>query len=293
MAVLRGTSEFEVTPDGDLIDNAANVDKLRRLWLDRSRINGNDLGPGDFGDFDNGAWHVACHLLGAGGARQLADGRVAWLEISHKEPDAYFASATVLEAGGTRTYSIHTPEGAQLLAGSKLLGFVEGNSTGRISARGIVDPPTRFNGWMRQDFDKAATSPDDGGKVWEHWCTLRNIRQVDSFTTSLIGAYVALAAALGDRFIPTVARGRRDYAHPRQLAAIVHAGLTARESALWHVTPTPIPGATEALLLQARPSEALTGVSKLAWGDEPKYFMFERRIDRWSSSNAVRDDLDS
>ena len=93
--MTRGTFRFEVTPAGDLVDGAANVECLRELWLDRGMIDGDDLGPGDDGDFDHGAWHSACHLIGAGGARRAADGRVLWLEVSHdRAKDEYFASVT-------------------------------------------------------------------------------------------------------------------------------------------------------------------------------------------------------
>ena len=79
----RGTFNFEATGAGDLASSRANVEALRRLWLDRTLISGSNLGPGDEGDFDNGAWHVACHLVAAGGVRRAADGRVVWLEVSH------------------------------------------------------------------------------------------------------------------------------------------------------------------------------------------------------------------
>ena len=289
--MTRGTSKFEVSASGDLIDNAANAELLRALWLDRTVINGSDLGPGDVGDFDNGAWHVACHLIGAGGARRAADGRVLWLEVSHdRAADEYFGSVTAADAPGT-TERIDSAAGRALLNGSTLLGFVEGNSVGRISARGVRDAATRFNGWKRQDFNQPVTSDRDGGKVWEHWCTVRDIRPADKLATSVLRAYVSLASALGDRFLPAVARGRRSYGHPTQLCAMVRAGLTGRASATWDVSPSRIPAAAEAKFLEATPADAATAAATLPWGRTPMYFMFGRRIRSWSPADKVRQDL--
>ena len=81
--MVRGNYEFDIDDSGNLLNSASNVERLRRLWLDRSAINGDALGPGDPGDFDHGAWHVACHLLGGCGLRRLADGNLAWLQVSH------------------------------------------------------------------------------------------------------------------------------------------------------------------------------------------------------------------
>jgi hypothetical protein len=286
--MTRGTFQFETTPGGDLIDNAANVERLRKLWLDRTMIDGDDLGPGDDGDFDHGAWHSSCHLIGAGGVRRAADGRILWLEVSHaRARDEYFGSVTVHGA----THRLDSAEGRALLNGSTLLGFVEGNSVGHISARGVNDPPTLFNLWKRQDFDKPVTSDEDGGKVWEHWCTVRDIRPPHAIGASVLGAYVSLVAALGDRFVPTVARGRRDYAHPTQLCAMVKAGLTTEASATWDVMPHPIPAAAERKLLEATPADEAAAVATLEWGAAPRYYMFERRISRWSRADKVRHDL--
>ena len=205
----RGTYKFDVTKDGDLTNTAANVELLRKLWLDRLVIKGDDLGPGDPGDFDHGAWHVACHLAGGCGVRQRPDGSLAWLQISHDQrADRYFASVTVLEGLNARTVPTESAEGRILLRQSRLLGFIEGTSKGRTSARFTNDPPTLFNLWRRQDFDLPPRTDEDGGRVWEHWCTLRDIRPSHAIGTSVLTAFVALTAALGDRFIPTVARGR-------------------------------------------------------------------------------------
>lgn len=287
----RGTFRFEAGSDGALADSSANVEALRRLWLDRSIINGRRLGPGNPGDFDHGAWHVGCHVVAGGGVRRTPDGRLLWLEISWDDGrDEYFASVT---PGGSpaRTVPIDSTEGRELLAGSALLGFVEGNSQGRISARGAEDPPNRFNQWRRQDFNQPVDSSEDGGKVWEHWCTLRDIRTSQPIASSVLRAYVTLVAALGDLFVPTVARGRRQYGHPVQLCAMVRAGLTTEEAATWDTTPVALPATVERLLLEARPVDALPVVEQLRWGAEPTYYMFQRRIRKWSPATAVRRDL--
>src|SRR5262245_1403694 len=92
----RGLLKFQVTAAGDLLNSATNVRLLAQLWLDRKLIDGDDLGPGDPGDFDYGAWHSSCHLLGAGGVRRAADRRLLWLELAHRpERDEYFAAAAV------------------------------------------------------------------------------------------------------------------------------------------------------------------------------------------------------
>lgn len=288
----RGTFAFEVGSGPDIVDCPENVAALRRLWLDRTLVAGNDLGPGDAGDFDNGAWHVACHLVAAGGVRRAVDGRPLWLELSHDpEPDEYFASVTADTGGQAGTHRVASAEGMALLRGSTLLGFVEGNSVGRISARGVQDPPDRFNGWTRQRFDRPVGSPEAGGKVWEHWCTVRDIRPPHRIGSSVIQAYAALTAALGDRFVPIVARGRRSYGHPKQLCALVRAGLTSEESATWETKPFAIPPEVETILLEARPADALAAVGRLAWENGPRYYMFPRRIASFSPAEAVRQDL--
>jgi hypothetical protein len=289
--MARGTFGFAATGEG-LADSAANVDALRRLWLDRSMIDGADLGPGDPGDFDHGAWHVGCHVVAGGGVRRTRDGRVLWLEISWDAGRGeYYASVTADGPGTPRPLRLDGGEGRALLADSTLLGFVEGTSLGRISARGVQDPPDRFNKWQRQDFDQSPDSARDGGRVWEHWCTLRDLRPSQPIATSVLRAYVTLLAALGDRFLPTVARGRRQYGHPVQLSAMVRAGLTTEAAATWETTPVAIPRDAGRLLLEGEPTAAVAAAKQLTWGDQPIYHMFRRRIRSWSTAEAVRRDL--
>ncbi|HJZ89834.1 MAG TPA: hypothetical protein VKE40_03105 [Gemmataceae bacterium] len=288
----RGALGFQVTPAGDLLNSATNVQLLRRLWADRTLIKGDDLGPGDPGDFDNGAWHSSCHLLGAGGARKTADGRVLWLEVSHHPlRDEYYASVTVRDAAGPRILPLDSAEGRVLVDGSTLLGFVEGSSIGRTSSRHVFDGPDRFNLWRRQDFDQPVTSPLEGGKVWEHWCTLRDLRASNRIGLSAVTAYVSLVAALGDRFVAAVIRGRREFGHPQQLCAMVHVGFVGEASATWETTPTAVPAALEPLFLESDPGHALAAAEKLDWSKAPRYHMFARKLASWSSAKTVKADL--
>jgi hypothetical protein len=286
----RGTYKFEVSDDvGDLINNATNVNRLRKLWLDRRLIKGDHLGPGDPGDFDHGAWHVACHLAAACGVRQCADGNLAWLQISHDDrADRYFASVTVLEGGKARTVPTDSAEGRILLQQTRLLGFVEGTSLGRTSARYANDPPNLFNLWRRQDFDQPTNSEEDGGRVWEQWCAQRDIRATHAIGTSVLTAFVALVAALGDLFIPTVARGRKEYGHPEQLRAMIRTGLVDRKSALWDGTPTAISSNAEKILEEADPATSLKAATSFDWSNPPRYHMFTRKIAGWNTPADVK-----
>jgi hypothetical protein len=291
--MYRGSYEFDVNENGDLLNSAYNLEQLRKLWLDRSQIDGEDLiGPGDPGDFDYGAWHVACHLLGGGGVRQLKNGKLAWLQVSHNgATDRYFASATVHEDKAAHIVPLDSADGRTLLDGSKLLGFVEGTSVGRVSARNMCDPPSLFNLWRRQDFDQPPGTTKDGGRVWEHWCTLRDIRPSHAIGTSVLTAYVSLVSALGDLFIPSVARGRREYGHPDQLRAMVRAGLVGRASATWDGKPTAIPKEADLLFQEADEAAALKAAEQLKWSTALHYYMFARKISGWSKAEEVKEDI--
>jgi len=184
-----------------------------------------------------------------------------------------------------------SPEATALLNASILLGFVEGASFGRISAKGVTDPPDRFNGCTRQEFDQPAEGSEDGGKVWEHWCTTRDIRADSHIGSSVLTAFIQLLSVLGDHFVPTVARGRRQYGHPKQLWAMVVAGLTSLDAATRVVTPVAIPAVAERRLAEATPAAALDAVEQLSWNSIPSYYMSSRRISSWSSTASVIHDL--
>ncbi|MEE9450118.1 MAG: hypothetical protein V3V72_08715, partial [Ignavibacteriaceae bacterium] len=96
--------------------------------------------------------------------------------------------------------------------------------------------------------------------------------------------FVVLSAWCGDRFMPTVARGRMSYQHPTHLKAMVEAGYTSKDSAQWNVTPTQIPNEECLLLQEATPQSCLLAVERLAWNEAPKYFMYPRKISSWNSN---------
>jgi hypothetical protein len=287
----RGSYEFSIDGRGAVVLDPKNLERLRRLFRDGAII-GEEWGPGDEGDFDNGSWHVFCHLAGGTGAYSLGEGR-AWVGITFDAPSGlYRASATWREDGRIRTSPLASVDVQTRLATGKCLGFIEGTSLGHVSARGMNDDDVIFNKWKRQQFDQDVNSEEDGGVVWEHWCTSRDIRPTSKIGTSVLEAWLELVNAMGGRFIAAVARGRRDYGHPVQLAAMVKAGLLSEEEALWETTPRPIPKAQQALLYEARPNDALVAVEALPFvANEQRYFMFERRIGHWSKSEDVKKDL--
>ncbi len=221
----RGVYGFSVTGDGKLVDGPENADLLRRLWIGREFVSDDLLGPGDPGDFDFGAWHVSCHVVAAGGVMELDDGALAWLEISYDQAhDRYYPSFTVETDSTFTTIRLNSQAANERLADARVLGFVEGTSLGRISARDVHDPEARFNGNPRQEYDEPPDSGAEGGKVWEHWCTLRDIRDSATIASSVLAAYVTLCAHLGDLF-PSCGTALGDHTDPPEPHIdLLHAG---------------------------------------------------------------------
>lgn len=283
----RGTYQFEVTGDGHLVDNDDNLERLRKLFRDGDIIGG-AWGPGNDGDFDEGSWHILCHLAGGSGVYRRPAG-LAWVSITYAgTADRYEATVT---ADG-RTLRLGTPAGDAALDGATLIGYLEGTSEGHVLARDVHDPAGSFNGWLRQAFDQDVTSTDEGGNVWEHWCPTRDLRPTNAVGDSLLRAWLCLVSRLGGQFVAAVARGRRGHDHPTQLCALVKAGVCTREDALWDATPSPIPPDAQALLYEQRPVDSLAAAAKLAWVDGARrYFMFRRGIGEWSTRAYVERDL--
>src|SRR5262245_26462928 len=137
----RGSYNFETDNNGVLVDNPGNVEKLRKLFRDGTIINGN-WGPGNDGDFDNGSWHILCHLAGGSGVLNTRSGR-AWCGITHVPAnDSYQATMTYKKNGAVMTVPLGEGEGVALATGAEILGYIEGSSVGHIAARNANDPPT-------------------------------------------------------------------------------------------------------------------------------------------------------
>ena len=288
----RGSYGFVVADDRkSLVDSTVNLEKLQRLFRDGDII-GRNWGPGAPRDFDNGSWHILCHLAGASGVLTTESGR-ACCGITHvSTTDRYQATITFGQADRVSTLELSSAAGSRLADRADRLGFIEGSSRGHISARGIRDAPDAFNGWQRQRFDKDVSSGENGGTVWEHWATTRDIRPSSAVGTSVLRAYLTLVSVLGGRFVAAVARGRRQYSHPTQLAALVRAGVVSTEEATWDTTPEPIPQGVQDLLYEARPADALTASESLPFtAGAQRYFMFSRGIGEWSRAVDVRRDL--
>ncbi len=259
----RGCYLFEIADGERLGDDVRNLERLRALFRDGGLIDGR-WGPGNEGDFDNGSWHIMCHLAAGSGVVQTSSGGRAWCGITHvRASDRYEATVTHRQAGAVHTWPLAASDSRSLLIGATCLGYVEGSSQGHITARGVSNPPDAFNGWPRQQFDQDVTSNADGGTVWEHWSTTRDIRPSSVIGTSVVSAYLTLVSVLGGRFVAAVARGRCEHEHPRQLVGLVKSGLLTADEATWDIRPDPIDAAAQRLLYEARPPEALKAAEAL------------------------------
>jgi hypothetical protein len=289
----RGSYGFAIDRNGALVDNASNMEKLRRLFRDGAIVDGN-FGPGRYGDFDHGSWHILCHLTAGTGVLETPSGH-AWCAITHvPASDTYRATITYRRNASIVTVPVANGEGAALANGARCVGFIEGSSAGHIFARGVNDASDAFNGWPRQSFDKDASSDQTGGTVWELWSATRDIRSSSAIGTSVLKAYLTLVSRLGGRFVAAVARGRRVHNHPAQLVALVEAGLLTTEEATWDVMPEQISRAAQDLLQEARPADALAAAESLPFSRRRQhYFMFQRRIGHWSTVEDVKQDFES
>jgi len=290
----RGSYGFEVRESDRLLDNESNIERVRTLFRDDAIISGK-WGPGNPGDFDNGGWHSLCHLAAVSAVFKSAS-KFYWVGITHAgSVDRYQATVSFLGAPEHEERAdLGSEAGRGLLANAELVGCVEGASEGHILAKSVIDPPDRFNGWMRQDFDRPAErDKKEGGTVWEHWCTTRDLRTSQPVGDSLLRAYLRLVSVLGGEYVALGIRGRRKYNHPDQLCALVIAGFLTRDEAVVDLRPLEIPLTAQRLFKEARPLDSLRAVERLSWPTPPVrcYYMFKRAIKQFSDRAAVEADL--
>ncbi len=282
--ITRGISKFEVDSNEHILFTEENFEKLRKMFLDRNIINGDLLGPGDPGDFDTGSWHILCHLVAACAVYRKSN-KFIWMEISHVPlVDTYTATVTIDEDNEpVATFPLLSEQGQLIIKDAELMGFVEGSSLGHISAGDVKDPLGVFNTCTRQEYDQSEESVDEGGRVWEHWTTTRNITQDAPIGSSVLKAYLSIVSQCGGRFVSIVARGRTEYHHPEQLKALMHYGFITEEEGLIDIVPKPIPHDIELALYSSNPRECVNTVKKLPWDkNKISYFMFERSINKWN-----------
>lgn len=288
--ITRGKYKFEIGDLGNVIVSDNNLRKLRKLFLDRSEIFGELLGPGDPGDFDLGSWHILCHLTAASAVFKKSD-KFLLVEISHAPfLDEYITTVTVdSENESVVTFPLFSEVGKKLIEGSKLIGFFEGTSFGHISARDIKDNPEHFNNNFRQEYDNDAFSGKEGGRVWEHWVVTRDISDSSRVGNSILMAYLEMLSICGGSLAGIVGRGRTDYFHPVQLKSIINSGLITAEEALIEIFPKSIPTEAQIQIATAIPKICLATVKFLPWETQNiSYFMFERKIKNWNTSDNFK-----
>jgi len=294
---------FEIDAHGHLVYSPKNIELARRLFIDWEIIQG-DGGPGAVHD-GKGTWHVFCHLAAAAVIYRIPRGAM-WLGIIYNSMSKRCEPAFCVARGGQSEIThLDSSEGRELLAVAEWVGYVEGASRGHVLDRTANDPGDPDIDDRRQDYDQVAGSTADGGPVWEHWTTSRDIIGKNGYGSQVLSSFVAIVAAVGGRFAGTVARGRSDseYGHLRHMCAMVRAGMIAPEDITWDVAPRPIPPDIESILLEATPAAFSTSAARLeATCEAGQYWMYQRKIDsfftvslgeciasNWPGSPAISD----
>lgn len=108
---VRGTYQFNVQANGNLVNSAENVERARKLFRDGTIIS-RRWGPGREGDFDYGGWHCLCHPVAGTGVYQ-SDSGYLWVAVTHAEnEDRYLATVSGREPDGSgRTVELDSAEG--------------------------------------------------------------------------------------------------------------------------------------------------------------------------------------
>lgn len=90
-------------------------------------------------------------------------------------------------------------------------------------------------------------------------------------------------------FVAIVARGRKSYGHPEQLAALAKAGFVSKEAIAANLSPHPIPSELEPILNKSSPGLSLDAAGRLDWTHKkPIYYMFGRRIAEFATPEIFK-----
>ncbi len=272
---------FQRDPHGRLLETETNLQEMRRLFLDWDIIH-DDGGEGTKRG-DGGAWHGACHLVAAGILGVHKNGGPAWFEVGWDQKRGRYDALVVIEDGAGVQIENITGRGQSWVDDVRIVAYVEGNSCGAISNKGAVDPGDSDVRDRRQDYNRFPLDFEgNGGKVWEHWCTTRNIRSFGGIGEQVLRAYLTLLAVGGTEYAATVLRGRPYCGHPAQLKACIESGLVTEEDASWPGSPEPIPARAQILFQYSDPLLSFAACRLLSLGDQGRrYFMFQRCIHMW------------
>lgn len=274
--------DFQRDGVGGLLETTHNVEELRRLFLDWDIIGG-DGGEGTERG-DGGSWHGACHMLAAGIVAESKSGDLAWFEIAWDERSSSYAPVAVVKSGSK--VEVHNVLGRAVdwANTTSVVAYVEGNSCGATSNRSADDPGNSDKDDRRQDYNRFPLDlAGEGGKVWEHWCTTRNLVDDKGPGMQALRAYLSLLCIGGGSFAATVLRGRPSYGHPAQLAGCVKSGLVSASDAGWTGTPDPIPPEAVVLYHYSDPVISLAASRRLPLEKAKglRFFMFPRSIHLW------------
>jgi hypothetical protein len=277
---------FQRDPRGRLLETEDNLEEMRNLFLDWDVIGG-DGGEGTKAG-DGGAWHGVCHLVAAGVLGVQKNAGLAWFEVGWDQKLGRYGALVVRQDGSGVQIENITGQGKAWADKVRIVAYVEGNSCGAISNKDAVDPGNSDEHDRRQDYNRFPLDfESEGGKVWEHWCTTRDIRSSGGTGEQVLRAYLTLLAVGGTEFVATVLRGRPYCGHPAQLKACIESGLVTAENASWSGTPEPIPMSAQVLFQYSDPLLSFSACRRLLLADSGRqYFMFQRCIHLWQAGRC-------
>lgn len=280
MRTLMGYN-FQRDAQGRLLETGKNLQEMQKLFLDWDIIEG-DGGEGTKPG-DGGAWHGVCHLVAAGAVGLQKSGDLVWFEVGWNQDKSQYRTLAVRQDDQSFHIEDITGCGASWADRVRIVAYVEGNSCGAISHKEAKDRGNSDRDDRRQDYNRYPLDfESNGGKVWEHWCTTRDIKSVKGLGCQVLRAYLTLLAVAGAELAATALRGRPYCGHPKQLKACVKAGLATERDASWLGLPEPMPVNAQILFQYSDPLTSLAACQRLPTAKgKKKYFMFQRCIHLW------------